>query len=242
MWVLCCGMLRAGSTWQYLVASDLVERRLGGRRAGFAGLHLIREAYQKALDKKPRIIKMHDWDPAWSSLLSEDGARGLYAYRDLRDVTFSMMHKRAWSFERVIESGFLKRVIANDAFWRSQPNVLVQRYEAIIADYATAVREIALHLAVPVSAQECARIAASFSISRNRQRLEEFRDSLPASIDLNDPKNVQVRDTATQLHWNHIREGDPSWQELATPSQARLLEDACGDWLAANGYNVASET
>ena len=44
------------------------------------------------------------------------------------------MHKRGLTFEQLLRQGMIHQVLANDRFWTHQPNVLIQRYEEILAD------------------------------------------------------------------------------------------------------------
>jgi hypothetical protein len=128
MLVICAGMCRSGSTWQYLVACDLLERTGPGERLGF----LTPPEFARVLAEPPkgrwRVLKTHDGHAAFAEVLSQ--ARCLYCYRDLRDVAFSLAHKWSVSLRTaVVDRVGVRNCIANHAFWTAQPNVFIQRYE-----------------------------------------------------------------------------------------------------------------
>jgi glycosyltransferase involved in cell wall biosynthesis len=233
MLVVCAGMPRSASTWQYQVASELVERKGLGLRAGFVPSSTLRPATEGW-----QVVKWHDADPGYAAALASGAARALYSYRDLRDVVFSAMHKTATDFDELVVRGrFVETAIANDAFWRSQPGVLAQEYDAILSDPCAGVRAIAAHLGIAVDEGEVAAVAAACSAAANRARAAQLREELASrGVDLADPRHALRHDGRTQVHWNHIRDGAPGWRELATPAQRRELRDRCGSWLIANGY------
>src|SRR5207248_10609308 len=123
MLVICAGMCRSGSTWQYLVACDLLERTGPGERLGF----LTPPEFARASAEPPagrwRVLKTHDGHPAFAAVLATGQARCLYAYRDLRDVAYSLAHK--WSVPlrtAVVDRAGVRNCIANQAFWVAQPH------------------------------------------------------------------------------------------------------------------------
>src|SRR5262245_31853587 len=157
--VLCVGMYRAGSTWQYDVAARLVERR-GGRRLGF----VVGEVYTPPAAGPWRVLKSHDAHPAFAAALRAGRAAALYCYRDLRDVAFSLVHKLGGTFEDVIgRQKWLERCLVNDAFWRRQPGTLCQQYEKLVSEPAAAVAALAGHLDIILDEGEAEGLAAEYS-------------------------------------------------------------------------------
>src|SRR5262249_25589727 len=137
---------RACSTWQYEIVGHLIELHFEGRRLGY----LTGEQYAVLIRSDPgerasgpgtgwRAFKSHEGDLRFARALARGRARAVYAYRDIRDVIFSLMHKRGLTFERLLRQGMIHQVLANDRFWMRQPHVLVQRYDDILADPTTAV-------------------------------------------------------------------------------------------------------
>jgi len=235
--VITTGMYRSGSTWQYNAAYQVLRERGSVERLGVVDGSDPRWAHGG-----PAILaKWHEPDEQYAAWLRDGTALALYSYRDLRDVAFSMAHKLGISFEELVAAGWLELFQAADAFWRSLPNVLVQRYEDLTADSAAAVAQVGEHLGVALTGAARERIAAATSREAHDALAETFRTRLEASgVDLSDPENALLSDPETQLHWNHIRHGATGWEELATPEQRRVLEERCGDWLRANGYETAA--
>jgi hypothetical protein len=241
-------MYRACSTWQYEVVGHLIELHFEGRRLGY----LTGEQYAGLIRSKAgerasspgtgwRAFKSHEGDRRFARALARGRARAVYAYRDIRDVVFSLMHKRGLTFERLLRQGMIHQVLANDRFWIRQPHVLVQRYDDILADPTTAVLALACHLGITLEPDEARRIAQEYSLESNKARTEALRRRLEqAGLDLNEAANSQICDASTLLHWNHVRSGGSgSWVGQATPRQRAILDRLCRRWLEARNYPIA---
>lgn len=237
--VLCVGMYRACSTWQYDVVAHLVERHRGGRRLGY----LTGEEYAELERAEPagrawRVLKSHEEHPRFAAALREGDAIAVYAYRDVRDVVYSMLDKRGVSFDDFLRQGMIHQVLANDRFWTRQPRQITQRYESIMDEPARAIAELAAHLEISLDANEAEQIAEEYSLEANRRRTRAMASRLAASgLDLSDPSNLQRADETTLLHWNHVRSGrSGEWRDRATPAERRVLARVAGPWLARHGY------
>jgi FkbM family methyltransferase len=240
MLVLCVGMYRACSTWQYGVAGQLLERFRGAVRLGFIDGGRFSTEVEPVLDPSSwGILKAHDAHEHYAGLLLEGRALAIYSHRDLRDVAFSWMHKTGRSFEEVVESGFFDRCLRNDRFWRMQPGMLLQTYEGLIADPVRGVAEIAEHLGLMIEEGEAESIAAAFSLEANRKRTDELAKRL---VDRGIPlssKDQDSYDPASLLHWNHLRNGKVGdWRSEASADQRATLGRIIGPWLIAHGYEV----
>jgi hypothetical protein len=234
--VLCVGMYRSGSTWQYAVVSHLLESHRAARRLGF-----VTGAEYAGLAPAGgwRVLKAHDGHPAFAAALAAGRALAVCSYRDLRDVAYSLLHKFGEPFEEVVErKGLLRLCLANDEFWAAQPRALRQRYEAITAGPAAAVEALAAHLGVRLGEGEAAEMAEEYSLRANLWRTVELANRLrERGTDLEADPRTQCWDERTLLHWNHIREGRVGgWREQATPRERAVLAGACGSWLVARGY------
>jgi len=245
--VICAGMYRACSTWQYEVAAHLIERAHDGQRLGYLTseqysrlVHTDLETRRAAPGEKRgwRVLKSHEGDRSFAAALAERRAVAIYAYRDVRDVVFSLMHKRGMTFEQLLRQGMIHQILANDRFWMAQPDVLIQRYEELLANPVGGVKELARHLRIPLADSEAARIADEYSHEANRARAEALRRRLQeAGVNLDSSANVQICDPTTLLHWNHMRSGGAgSWRSSATPRQLATLDRLCGRWLESHGY------
>ncbi len=239
--MLCGGMYRSASTWQYNVAGRLVEQYHAGKRRGycFSGSEIAAGAHVPGCPDSWGVLKAHEADRVYAGLLARGEALALYAFRDLRDVAYSLIHKANSTFAATIESTpILGQAIANFRFWTSQPRTLVQRYEQIVAQPAASVRAIAAHLGIVLTLGESERIAGEFTLEKNRERAEQVaRQYRSLGVDLDDPANALCRDELSQWHWNHIRDGRiGSWRQVATPRELAALAHQCGRWLIEQGY------
>jgi hypothetical protein len=236
--VLCVGMYRSGSTWQYDVAGHLLERHRAAERLGFVTGDHFRPATEPPAAW--RVLKAHDAHEAFAAALHAGRARALYSYRDLRDVCFSLMHKFRVPFAEVTRAGgLLAQCLANDAFWRAQPQVLGQRYEEIMTDPARGVAAIAAHLNLALADGEAAAVAEEYSLAANRRRTAEIADRLRAQgVDLEGAAAAYRWDARTLLHWNHIRAGRVGDWRRATRRQRARLAELCGPWLIEHGYET----
>ena len=185
-----------------------------------------------------RVFKSHDADRCFSRAIGQGRAVVVYAYRDVRDVVFSLMHKRRLTFEQLLRQGMIHQVLANDRFWTRQPGVLIQRYDRILADPVRAVAELAHRLGIDPADGEAERIAHEYSLASNKARTEALRRRLEQEgVDLKEASNALICDSSTLLHWNHVRDGSSgSWYVELTPAQRIVLGKLCGRWLTARGY------
>ncbi|HEU5117482.1 MAG TPA: sulfotransferase domain-containing protein [Isosphaeraceae bacterium] len=237
--VLCVGMYRACSTWQYDVAAEIVERHRGGQRLGY----LTGEEYAALVRREPRsdtwrILKSHEEHPEFTRALRRGEAVALYAHRDVRDVVYSMLHKRRVDFETFLKQGMIHQILENDRYWTSRPHLLVQTYQPLMTDPVSGVLEIARFLDITLKPSEAESIAGHYSLEANRDRARRMAQELETrGLDLNDRSNAQLWDQATLLHWNHIRSGRVGeWQEHADDRQRRILLRLLNRWLTHHAY------
>lgn len=187
-----------------------------------------------------RVFKSHAPPSDWlSGQLAAGTVKAVYSYRDLRDVAFSLVHKLSGSFEQIVEQQrILDGAIEADVYWQGRDGVVAQRYEAIFAEPADAIREIAAHLGIELAPGEAEELAREQSLEANRARTKKLADDLRAEgLDLTHPAHAFANTEGDLYHWNHIREGKVGgWKAEATPRQLAVLAVACGPWLVTRGY------
>jgi hypothetical protein len=234
-------MYRACSTWQYEVIAHLLERHRGGVRLGYLTGDQFEEFDDRERDDTTwKVLKSHEEHGRFTRVLKEGRAIAVYAHRDVRDVAFSLMHKRKIDFQTLVTQGMVHQVLANDRFWSAQPGSITQRYDRLVADPTTGVEELADHLGLTLEPGEASQVAAEYSFQANRERTRKLGQSLQqGGVDLDDPSLAQAHDLQTLLHWNHMREGRVGdWRERATPSERVMLARICGRWLDSHGYEA----
>jgi hypothetical protein len=241
--IICCGMYRACSTWQYEVIAHIVERHVGGTRLGYLTAAQYRNldrdlaADNHQTGRSARVLKSHEGGRVFAQALAAGNAVGVYAFRDVRDVVFSLAHKRKLSFEQLLRQGMIHQILANDRFWSRCPNLLVQRYEDLLRKPIAGVLALARHIGVNLDHSEAELIAREYSQDANRARTAALRHRLhEGGIDLDRAGNAQICDATTLLHWNHMRDPDSCWRSEATAEQEAILNRLCGRWLVDHGY------
>jgi hypothetical protein len=237
MWVFCCGMQRAGSTLQFQIAAHLAEQAGLGRRVAWAPAEefpALRAQYASTPGLK--IFKNHRYTPEMGIELARHGGRGIYVYRDVRDVVLSKMRKDGTTFDWLMEQQFLEGIIQTDAQWRAQPNLLVSQYEEMMADLPGETLRIARHLGLALEREEAARVAAEFAPERQAARIRAAGEAGR----LREGYAGALFDDESMLHSNHLAGGYVGgWRSGLTAAQAARLEDRAHRWLAANGYALA---
>lgn len=233
MFVVCCGMYRAASTWQYQIAAELAEQYLDGRRIGVVnGENLNLVDYQNDRDCV-RVLKCHRYHPVFAQLANSQQAIQIYSYRDIRDVVLSLSWKLATDIAGVIEDGFLPRAIDAYYQWIKLPGTLIQTYDQITRDPAFAIREIAQHLGVNIDAGMVQRLVKQYSKAANRARTQQLTEQLQASgVQLERPEHALAHDPLSLLHWNHLRDADQEgWFSQLTIQDILRIYPVVGQWL-----------
>ena len=238
MYVFCCGMHRSGSTWQYLVASHLIETKKAGRRLGVMNHEEEFAAFDRSSRPAPGdwlVLKMHTPRQAFADALAAGRALGIYSYRDLRDVVFSLIQMHESTFDEfVLKKNGLPPLIESDKFWRAQPGTLIQSYAEITQQPAASVQAIAQHVQVPLAAGEAEQLAQQFSLEENKKRAETFAEERKKPRLF---KKQRSFDPNTLIHWNHIQNAkNGRWRDDATPEQLQHLARLCGPWLIEHGF------
>lgn len=237
MWVFCGGMKRSGSTLQFQLAAHLVEMAGLGQRVGWTAE--FAEAKQ-LYGAQPgwKVYKNHNHSPDIAAEFAAGRAKGVYVYRDLRDVFVSFMHKQEAPFERLWQRDILREVVQNHALWTEQAGVLVSRYETMMDDVAGEVARIADHLGIALADGQAQAIADEYSIDRQKARIGSVTD-----VQALDGRTVF--DKHSLLHGNHISEGEGQagqWRTVLTADQIGLVEARYGAWLVAQGYQLHTTT
>ena len=225
-------MIRSGSTLQYQIASDLVERyKLGSRLEYFreAMFPEMYSVYQRQVGHK--VFKAHLCTAEIQELFGRGEAIGLYSYRDIRDVAVSAMRKFEMSFKELMQKKWLEFAIESGELWRQQPRVFISKYEEMVVDLHVEVLKTAKLLGISVSSLQAVEIAKEYEVERQRIRMKTTQRGIDVK-DSFDPHSL--------LHHNHIFEAEiGGWKKYLTDAEIELLENKFGTWLRNNGYDLA---
>ncbi len=170
-WVFCGGMIRAGSTLQYQIASELIERADLGRRTTF----IPPADHAAALADPPPFglstFKTHQLTDPVAAQCRAGGAVALYIFRDLRDVVSSFQRKEGVRLAGQQLTDQVLELVRTDAAWRSLPHVYVSRYEDVILSLGAEVRRIAEFLGVPCPEAVERQIAGDLSYAEQEKTI-----------------------------------------------------------------------
>jgi Sulfotransferase domain len=238
MLVICCGMMRSGSTLQYQIATELVEKAGKG-----IGLGEVRDAdCRQLLDAKPenqmQVVKLHQLRhlKGVKEAIAQNQARCIYSYRDIRDVTYSLVRMRNSTFEKVIfQTQEIKECIDNFYAWTALDNVLISRYEDMIADLVNETLRISHHLGLACSLEDAQTIADQFNLKKQRSRIEQWQAAKQEGASGYEPKSM--------LHANHIN--SDRLQNASTKLSAlqiAYLENMTETWLKSQNYTITSSS
>lgn len=227
--VICCGMPRSGSTLQYQIVCELIERAGTGVRP--KGWPSPIEPRMVAAASPVYVAKMHDPDPRLQDL-DPRFTRYVYVYRDVRDAIASHLQKMRAAGEGDIPPARIgdvvrQRMLEPFMHFTTRPApMLVSRYEEMIADVPGEVACIAGFLGIRLEESEYASIAAALELSAQREYLESHRWSAD-----------EAWDERTLLHRNHINDGRVGkHRDVLSAAQLRAVERVAGAWLIERGY------
>ena len=252
MLVICNGMFRSGSTLQYNLARELLERLGCGTGHGFFDGEAItadRNEIQRWLnDEKLHIVKTHKIPPIVFDPQFFNRFRILYIYRDLRDVAVSL--KRRDQYASYSDKKLLQVLdLAVDIFNRVTPlpNALIQQYETLTNDLDTALHEIAGFLNMPIDPKTANHVIHACSIDGiepaiKRTRLRQKISSSRFGAMLRKWKLLsRTYDSRTLLHGNHIStsRGASVWRVALTTDDANFIFERYKNWFEITGYKAA---
>lgn len=220
---------------QYQLTKAIVESTNTGKGLGWVDpvqFHLIRKSYMG--EDVLHVIKCHGRIEEAKGLFLRGEAKGIYVYRDLRDVVVSMMNKTNSSFWQVVSRNSVHLVINECLSWNELGGLLVSKYEEMVTDLVQETIKIAEYLKVDIDESLADRIAEQFSIEQQLKRIRHFdygRLGVQSERDVYDPVSL--------LHSDHISSGKAGeWETKLSRFQVGLIEDIAHDWLEERGYSI----
>ena len=242
MWLLCCGMMRSASTLQYNIAAKILEARAKVHRVGWIPPDRAPGVFAQAVDNENEwfIGKLHHYDDYVEAFRRRFHPKTIYIYRDIRDVTVSLMHLRSWPFDEPELEAWVNLALNSDQAWRQVPDIMISRYEEVMIEggLVAEVEKIARYLDIQLDPAEIERIAASVTLSEHRHYIEQFDYAHHGQTEMD-----TSLDPTSLLHHNHIYSGAVGqWKSALTPEQIALVEAWAQGWLEARGYTVESHS
>jgi hypothetical protein len=212
--IICGGLSRSGSTWQYNVVRMLASAAYGQTY----GAWILN--YDPDRPEAVHVVKAHN--PQDVESLRYDAV--VTSYRDLRDALVSVRRMGWYPYERPKQiKNFSDRYVANLAAWEKIA-ARVTRYEEMMADPLAEIHRIAAALKLTLSDSELKNVHESVQAMRPPQ--EE-----PTGM-------VADADPETQLHPGHI-----SNEIVRLDDKTRqFIERHYGTWLCERGYIIDSST
>ena len=229
MLAICGGLMRTGSVAMFQIMREIaIVKGVGfaplmphGREAEYFDSNCCRWAGTPEV----YVAKLHSWREQISRCHSRS-PKVVLTIRDFRDVVVSLMHFR-WnsSFETTIHSNAYKNWIHDYQTWVDEmlpENLLIVKYEDMIADRFTAILTVADFMEHPVNAPEARAIDVKWDIKANQKRAQEAH-------------SINSIDYMSQ---RHIYDGSAQkWRKELTEEQVAIVEEYAGEWLKEHGYN-----
>ncbi len=236
MWVFCCGMYRSGSTLQFQITSEVIERMGKGERLEWAPIEDFPKVYEEFHSDSNQILvfKTHEISSEIKQLIENGLGKCIYVYRDLRDVCLSHMVKNDLTFAELIASGFIDKCLETYADWNSYSSdeaILISRYEEMTQDLSRETKRIAEFLGIVIEDQIADEIGEKYSVDNQVERIRKLSNEHLGSF------GELTYDRHHLLHRNHINQGEMnSWEKAFSQEQLLVMEEKLGNWLYDHGY------
>lgn len=235
-WIFCCGLYRSGSTLQYNMMSQLVQKLNRGQPLGY-----LEEGYSINLEQSYghlsgiKIFKAHKLSDEIHDLICSGKACSVGSYRDIRDVAVSWMEFRNASFSQLMAEKWLESTVDQYHAWEMTPNHLTSKYENIIKIPELEVFRLAAHIGMPCGIELAKKITGDLSMQKQRRRMEAVVQEIKpdGSLDWN-------YDPILLLHHKHIADGKVNkWKDKLSPDDVRYIEENFSTWLLNRQYALS---
>lgn len=230
MLIICCGMIRSGSTLQYNYVVNTLETKAKTHRKGWFPPNKLRLSLPLllawSLRKDYYVIKVHAFPAGIITRFPRARTKFIFSHRDLRDVAVSAMIKFDVSGDRLLQ-------LVDQAasfYWKLQKlpaeQSLSQAYEKLRDAPSESVLEISQKLHLSLSAAEAEKIVAPAD-----------GDADAAGATAHSGENSF--NAATLFHADHISSNKGRsgiWQEQLEPAVAEAIVERHRGLLEKEGY------
>lgn len=239
-WIFCGGMARSGSTLQYQIVSELIERTGLGKRTSWVPPELHPSFLSKLPECGLSTFKSHILTESIKGICLKGEGIGFYIYRDIRDVIASQQLKNNLKFNEEKLKNYVLELIKLDSQWKSLPKVYITSYERLIKDF---LNEIIMHaeslkifydLKIQYEESIFKSIYEDLSYDKQVEYLKNLDEDNFVYIDINN-----IYDKILLLHKNHFQGGKIGrYKEELEKWQIILIQDLAERWLIENGYEL----
>ena len=263
MLVVCNGMERAGSTYQYNLTRLLIEASQLGEVHSYTGPNTttwpLEDMRKWAADERTHLVKLHAVHEIIPEAIDTGTLRLVYIYRDLRDVAASLKRVRGLSGDKLV-----KRIhtvaeiytILSELRERAPQYFVWHRYKDVRSAPEAALADIVNLLNVSPDQETIRTIVEACSVDAAKARCDVARGMMRAQFDAlrqQDPKQAAQfldavqrgalvpQDNVYLLPYNHVSEskGSPGgWKKALTAEEAAAITSAHHDWFVETGYEL----
>jgi hypothetical protein len=227
LWIICCGLPRSGSTLQYNIVAEIVEKSKMGKRMGFVQNDDFLILFQKEEKNNMfKVIKTHELSPLMVTLIKNKKAIFFSCYRDLREVAISYNSVWNTSYNEFIINGSLDFYLNKFYEFKVLSPFRFVSYKALKNNIPFEIKTIAKLLNISLDDSQIHKITNNNSL--------ETRLSLLAKDDeewIN--YNGYKLNPHTLLHHNHITDNLDShhWQSKLSKWNIFKIELFSNFWL-----------
>ena len=229
--IFCGGMYRSGSTLQYNIASEIIERLKIGTREKYYPIH--EEYFKNKLSEDYKTFKSHILSREIEEQIKNNNAYVLLTYRDIRDVMASWQKKNNFIF--TLEDGlkWASNTIRTFERWEniSCKKKLISKYEIFNGNIKEEVARISELIGFDIENDIADKIEEIMQIDKLQKRLESL------SNDQIEIDNNLSWDKKTLIHLDHFQGGiiGKYKNELDIELQ-KMIKKEFNSWLCAHGY------
>jgi hypothetical protein len=229
MLVVCAGMMRSGSTLQYQIVSELIERKKLGGRMGY----IIKDEFQSLIqkpyfdDNKIYVVKTHSPLFKFAELVKNKKVKIIYCYRDIRDSWLSVKRWQKFDADLYQIMRFIISCIMPYYQIINFGNIYSSRYENFYNNIGNEVKSIAVYLGIIVTEEEVQSI--SDSLKPENQKNIYLKMNIQKLKHKQDPKHL--------LNYNHIYSASTGeWHSELSDYEINLINYICEPWLSFLKY------
>jgi hypothetical protein len=206
MLVICNGMPRSASTWSFNVAVELLATE-GAAISLHTGYSNEPDAFLAAIPPEATnvVLKCHAFTPTIADLSKTGAARVIYTIRNIADATVSFIALFRVDFDHAI--AVMDAALHTLRLHRANGKALILGYDAIVANPADAVSQVAGYLGLTVAPERLREVIDETSLPR-------MRDKVPRRDDPHRPGPLVSHegtfyDPKTLLNVGHIQDARP---------------------------------